>query len=137
MRMIFNLVSASAIGLAVAASGASANTGLQNESDINAGLFAVAVADKIRRSCDDISARIFKARSYVNGLKDMASDRGYSDAEIEHYVSDKAEKAKMRARRDAYFASKGASKEDPASLCRLGQDEIAKKSQIGALLKAK
>ncbi|WP_272007182.1 DUF5333 domain-containing protein [Roseovarius sp. ZX-A-9] len=110
---------------------------LREEQDINAGLLAIAVADKIRRSCDEISGRLWTARSYLNGLKKMAAERGYTDSEIDAYVSDSDNKAEMRKLRNAYFHSKGASNLDHASLCKLGRTEIAAQTQIGAFLKAK
>lgn len=116
---------------------ASVNSGLPAEKDINNGLLVVAVADKIRRECKSISARFFTARAYLTDLKDMAEKRGYSEAEIDAYIENDQEKAKMRAKRNAYFKARGASNLDPASLCTLGQDEIRKQSQIGLLLKTK
>lgn len=123
-----------ALGLGLPAQAAS---GLAGEKDINNGLLAAAVAEKIQRECDSIGGRLIRARSYANALKAKARDRGYSDAEIESYVRDDAEKAKMRAKRNAYFKSKGASNLDPDSLCVLGKAEIAAGSQIGQLLRAK
>lgn len=123
--------------LAAAAAQAGSKHELAAEADINAGLFVVAVADKIRRECGRISARFFRARSYMIQLKEMAADRGYSEEEIDTYLDDRAEKQKMRARRNAYFERHGVSNLDPESLCRLGRAEIEKKSQIGWLLKAK
>lgn len=116
---------------------ASVNSGLPAEKDINNGLLVVAVADKIRRECNSISARFFTARAYLTNLKDLAEKRGYSEAEIDAYIENDQEKAKMRAKRNAYFKARGASNLDPASLCALGQDEIRKQSQIGLLLKTK
>ncbi|QYX55620.1 DUF5333 domain-containing protein [Roseovarius sp. SCSIO 43702] len=115
----------------------SAKAGLQNEKDINAGLLAVAAADKIRRECDSIGGRFFTARAYANQLKAMAKERGYTDAEIDAYVNSKANQRAMRERRNAYFKSKGASNLDAQSLCVLGRAEMSKKSAIGVLLKAK
>ncbi|HKL55795.1 MAG: DUF5333 domain-containing protein [Roseovarius sp.] len=112
-------------------------TGLPGETDINAGLLMVAVADKIRRECSDISARFFTARSYIGSLKDMAAERGYSEAEIDAYINDDIEKARMREKRNKYFEARGASNLDPASLCTLGRAEIQMQSQIGLLLRAK
>lgn len=125
--------------LTTSAALAQANTlpGLQQEEDINRGLLVVAVADKIRRECDSIGGRLFTARSYANALKDMASERGYSDDEIDAYINDKQNKAAMRERRNAYYEKHGASNLDPNSLCVLGRSEINKNSQIGRLLKAK
>lgn len=137
MRLISTL--ALSVALSTSAALAQANTlpGLDKEKDINSGLLIVAVADKIRRECDSIGGRLFTARSYANALKNMASDRGYSDDEIDAYINDKQNKAAMRERRNAYYKKYGASNLDPDSLCVLGYAEIKKKSQIGMLLKAK
>lgn len=114
-----------------------ARAGLRDEGDITAGLLAIAAADKIRRSCDEVTGRLWVARTYLNGLKDIAAARGYSDAEIDSYVNSSANKAEMRKMRNAYFKSKGASNLDHASLCRLAREEIAAKTQIGAFLRVK
>ncbi len=130
-------VSSIVISAVIVMSAGTAQAGLEDEKDINQGLLVIAAADKIRRACDSIGGRLFRAQSYANSLKDLAADRGYSDDEIDAYVNDKQEKAKMRERRNAYFESKGASNLDAQSLCVLGQDEIARGTQIGQLLKAK
>ena len=111
--------------------------GLAEEADINAALVEIAAADKIRRECDTIGGRMFKAQRFANDLKDVARARGYSDAEIDAYLDSKTERAKVRQLSNVYFESHGASNLDPASLCVLGHAEIARKSRIGHLLKAK
>ncbi|MEM8774919.1 MAG: DUF5333 domain-containing protein [Pseudomonadota bacterium] len=123
--------------VAVFVSGAPAQAGLDQETDINNGLFVIAIADKIRRACDQIGARIFVARSYINDLKQKATDRGYTDDEIEAHIEDKEKRAKMRAWRNSYFESKGASNLDPESLCVLGRSEIASNTAVGRLLRLK
>lgn len=133
MRLILTTL----IALSLGGTAGAARADLAGERDINAGLLAVAAADKIRRECGDISGRFWAARSYANQLKGMAKKRGYSDAQIDAYINNDAEKAKMRERRNAYFKSKGASNLDPASLCRLGRDEIETQSRIGSFLRAK
>lgn len=128
-------VSLAALGFLIAATPGWA--GLADETDINEALVAIAAADKIRRECDTIGGRMFKAQSFANDLKDVARARGYSDAEIDAYLDSRDERAKVRAQRNVYFESHGASNLDPASLCVLGHAEIARKSRIGHLLKAK
>lgn len=110
---------------------------LAQEDDINAGLFNVAVAQKIRKQCDEITPRYFTALGYLQSLKTMALKRGYSEAEIDRYINDDAEKNRMDARRNAYIRASGAQPDDAASMCRLGRQEIARQSQIGQLLKAR
>ena len=136
MRKISTLVLSAALSLSMIAP-ANAASGLPAEKEINDGLLIAAVAEKIQRECGSIGGRLMKGRAYLNGLKDQANARGYSDAEIEAYINDDLEKAKMRERRNAYFKRNGASNLDPDSLCVLGHKEIARKSQIGILLRAK
>lgn len=131
------LIHSIALSLALATAANASQGGLAGEKDINNGLLIIAAADKIRRACDTIGARFFVARSYIGQLKDMAQERGYSDEEIDAYINDDEEKAKMRDRRNAYFKSRGASNLDHQSLCVLGRDEIARGSGIGKLLRAK
>lgn len=135
MRIVSTMILTAALTLAALPS--LARPGLPNETEINNGLLIAAVVEKIQRECDTLGARFLKGRAYLTSLKEMASDRGYSDAEIEAYINDDAEKARMRQRRNDYFKKHGASNLDPDSLCVLGHAEIARKSQIGLLLRAK
>ena len=131
------LMTSALLSLALTTSAGMAQAGLSNETDINDGLLVLAVADKIRRECNAIGGRLFTARSYASQLRELATDRGYSEAQVDAYINSKLETAKMRERRNAYFASKGASNLDPDSLCVLGRDEIARGTQVGKLLKAR
>ena len=115
---------------------ASAKSGLYQEKDINDRLLVIAVGDKIRRACGDISTRYIAARAYANGTMDLAKSRGYSEVEINRYIEDKANKAEMRERRNRYFEANGATNLNAESLCALGHAEIEKNSQIGVLLRA-
>lgn len=124
------------LGLVLGVPAAAAGS-LAQETDINQRLMEMSVADEIRKRCDSISARMFRGFALMNELKAAAVARGYSEGEIEAYVTDKEEKRKMRARADAYIRAHGAEPNDGPSLCVLGRDEIAKQSRIGALLKAR
>jgi len=116
---------------------AQAFAGLADEADINAGLLAVGIADEIRKKCDSISGRMIKGQFYLLEMANLAKSRGYSSAEIKAYVKSDTEKAKVRAKGEAYLKSKGVDPSDPKSYCKVGYAEIASKSQIGAFLKAK
>lgn len=125
------------VGIAAPASSASARPLLRDVDEINDGLFAVAIAREIKDYCPDISARYFRAFNLLADLKREARKLGYSDDEIKAYVENDEEKARMRARGEAYLAENGVSYDDPQSFCALGREEIKKSSQIGALLRAK
>lgn len=135
-RAISALVLAGGVAAALGGAMAEART-LAQEADINQRLMEMSVADEIRKRCDSISARLFAGLSLMRELKAEAMARGYSEAEIEAYVTDKEEKRKMRARADAYIRAHGAAPNDGPSLCVLGRDEIAKQSRIGALLRVR
>ncbi len=116
---------------------ASAKSGLAQEAEINDKLFVFALANEIRKSCDSISPRMLRALSFRNTLYSKARAKGYSTAEIDAYIDDKNEQAKMKARGNAYLAQFGASLEDKSSLCAVGRSEIRKRSPIGYLLRVK
>ncbi|MCW9044296.1 MAG: DUF5333 domain-containing protein [Pseudopelagicola sp.] len=119
------------------ASSAAARPHLRDVTEINDGLFAVAIAREIKDHCPDITARYFRAFNFLANLKRKARDLGYTNDEIDAYVENDEEKARMRARGEAYLAAKDVSYDDPQSFCALGREEIKKSSQIGVLLRAK
>lgn len=122
--------------LALSMTGAAAQArSLADEADINASLMAIGIADEIRNTCDDIRPRMFRALSTLSALRSKARERGYSSAEIEDYVTSKAEKKKMRVRAEAFLMAAGIDPKDPEQLCAYGRAEIDRKSQIGVLLK--
>ncbi|KZY05689.1 MULTISPECIES: DUF5333 domain-containing protein [unclassified Sulfitobacter] len=126
-----------AVGLALLAAPVAAKPPLRDVPAIDDALLDLGIADRIRKNCPDISARMLTAIGYLYGLKDKARDLGYSDAEIEAYVDSDAEKARMKARGAAFFKARGVDTSDPQSYCALGRAEIQKSSRIGSLLKAK
>ncbi len=137
MRKIVIMTTALTLGAVLASGTAMAKPSLRDVAGIEDGLFAVSVADKIRRECDTISGRFIKARSVLLGLYETAREQGYSDDEIDAYVNAKSEKNRMRAKRDKYLAGQGVVKSDPTTYCAAGRAEIRKSSQIGALLRAR
>ncbi len=129
-----------ALGLAAGPALATADGGkppLREVREIDDGLLAVGIADEIRKECDDISARMFRALGYISSLERRARELGYTEDEIEDYVTSKEEKKRMRARGEAWLEAQGVNQSEPGALCALGRREIAKGSQIGALLKVK
>lgn len=110
---------------------------LRSVAQIDDGLMAVALADEIRKNCDDIAARMVRAYFYINSLEQKAQNLGYSRDEIKRHVKSPEEKARMREKAQNYVRAQGLNPANTADLCTLGRQEIAKGSQIGALLKVK
>jgi hypothetical protein len=121
--------------LAAAPAVVEAKPPLRDVAEIDDSLMAIAIADEIRKTCDDISARMIRALSTINGLKSRARELGYSDAEIENYVTSKSEKRRMRAKATAYLQAQGVADRSPESLCRFGAAQIKSGTEIGRLLR--
>lgn len=130
MRLILSAVLAIAVATPVLA-----KPPLRDVAEIDDGLMAIAIADEIRKSCDDISARMVRAMSTIRSLKKRAEALGYSDEEIDDYVTSKAEKKRMRAKATAYLSSRGVEASDTKALCRFGKTEISRETDIGRLLR--
>ncbi len=130
------LLAASAV-FAVTGSAAQAKAPMSDVPEIENVLYAAAVAYEISEICDHISARRMKALGDAWKLRSIANDLGYSDSEIKEYIESDAQKARMRAKGEAYLKSKGAIYGQPETFCAVGRAEIAKSSAIGALLRAK
>jgi hypothetical protein len=124
-------------GISLLAAPAGAKPPLRDVPAIDDALLDLGIADRIRKKCPTISARMLRAVNYVWDLKAQARALGYSEAEIEAYVDSDAEKDRMRSRGAAFFKAKGVDTSDPESYCALGRAEIQKSSRIGSLLKAK
>lgn len=124
-------------GLSLMAAPLSAKPPLRDVPEIDDALLDLGIADRIRKECPDISARMIRAITFVRGLEKKALGLGYSKAEIEAYTDSDAEKTRMRARGADFFEAKGVDTSDPQSYCALGNAEIQKGSRIGSLLRAK
>lgn len=129
------------VGLLLAAAvpgvSASARPALSEVPEIENTLFAVAVADAVRDRCEGIDARLVKAYGVLWSIRARANELGYSDEEIRAYVDSDREKARMRAKGEAFLAQRGVSLDKTETLCAFGREEIARNSAIGALLKAR
>lgn len=124
-----------ALILTFTAAGVSARPALSDVQEIDDGLLAVGLADRIRKECPSIEARMLRAYTVIYGLVDQAMALGYSREEIDAYRKSKAQKARLRARGEVWLASRGVQSGTQDEFCALGRDEIKKNSQIGALLK--
>ena len=111
--------------------------GLRDHRQINDGLTTIAIADMIRKKCPSISARMLRAYNYMRGLKQIANQEGYSDTEIEAFVTDKQEKARVEGAARAWLQSQGVALSSPNSYCVAGHAEIDRNSKIGVLLRSK
>ncbi|EEB83479.1 conserved hypothetical protein [Roseobacter sp. GAI101] len=125
------------ISLGMLATPVAAKPPLRDVAAVDDALLDLGLADRIRKECPDISARMFRAIGYLNDIQNTAKSLGYSDAEIDAYRKSDAEKSRMKKRGAAYLKANGVDTSDPQSYCALGRAEIQKSSRIGSLLRAK
>lgn len=94
------------------------------------------IGDAIDDNCPLIEARTLRALGELNKLRDYALEVGYSADEIRGLVKSKEEKAKGKALAAEWLKERGAEPGNPDAYCRIGEEEIAKESLIGYLLRS-
>ena len=120
-----------------AATSAAALQPLHQDTRVLNGFYVIGFADEIRKRCDTIEPRVFRAIGYLRSLERYALNAGYTSEDIDDLQENKAEKKKLKARIRADLAKRGATPETPEGYCTVGREEIAKGSAAGRLLKAK
>lgn len=113
----------------------SAKPHLREVAEIDDHIMSIAIADEIRKRCDGINARMIKALSVLHKLKRRAKQLGYSDDEIDDYVTSKAEKRRMRGKAEAWLAARDVDGNVTSELCMFGKDQIKAGGQVGELLR--
>lgn len=131
------MAAALAATLTLTAMPAAALEPLSQERYVNDRLIAARIADRIRRECPTIDARMIYAWSQARALKKYARGKGYSDAQIDAFLDSRTDKDRIYGVAEDYMARNGVTKGDAESYCRLGRDEIARKTVTGSLLSAK
>ena len=122
------------VGILAAAASASALEAISENRYVTDRLVAARVADRIRKTCPMIGARIFRAFQQAYALKGWAEGQGYSSAEIDRFLKDRTEKRKIYDRAEEYLAARGATSGNVDGFCALGMQEIAAKSIVGSLI---
>lgn len=108
----------------------------KNPTVIN-GFYAIGLADEVRKNCETIDPRMFRAYNYLRSLARFAQKEGYTDEQIKELTDNKAEKERLRKIIRADLAKRGASPNSPEGYCTVGREEIAKGSAAGRLLRTK
>jgi hypothetical protein len=94
------------------------------------------IGDAIDDNCRTIEARKLRALNELTKLRDYALQQGYSAKEIRDFVTSKEEKAKGKAMAAEILKERGAEPGNPDAYCAIGEEEIAKDSLIGQLLRS-
>lgn len=110
---------------------------LSQEGHVNDSLVQARVADMLRRGCPDLNARMVRAFSEARKLKRYALDQGYSAAQIDAFLDSRDERRRIYAEADRYMVANGVVNGRPETFCRLGRQEIDRRTIAGSLLVAR
>ncbi|MEO8244558.1 MAG: DUF5333 domain-containing protein [bacterium] len=109
---------------------------LQDEAHINEQLVAAAAGDILRQTCPSLSARYFVVWSKLTELENYARSKGYTEHDVDLFLKDKSQKARIKATAKEYLANAGVVRGDVESYCAAGRQEIAKETLVGSLLRS-
>jgi hypothetical protein len=109
---------------------------INEEPTINNTLLQGFIGDAIDDNCDTIEARKLRALGELNKLRDYALAQGYTSAEVRAFVTNKEEKARGKALAAEWLKERGAEPGKSEVYCKIGEEEIAKNSLIGYLLRS-
>ena len=119
----------------LAAMPAVAQTPLKDVAHIRDGIISVGMAYELSEKCGDLSARTIRGINFLYSLKSHAEGLGYTDAQIDAYINDEAEKDRLEAIARQQLADLGVVEGDEATYCAVGRDQIAQGTDVGALLR--
>jgi hypothetical protein len=94
------------------------------------------IGDAIDDNCPTIEARKLRALNELNKLRDYALEQGYTSQQVRDFVTSKEEKARGKALAAEILKERGAEPGNEAAYCAIGEEEIAKDSLIGQLLRS-
>ena len=132
MMILKNTLSAAVLG-AVMATSATANPG--DVTRVTEGIIAAGMAAELDDNCGDVSVRMLRGLSFLQGLKSALRDEGYSNAEIDAWIDDDGEKDRLEAIARQRLSDLGVRTNDLASYCTVARGQIDQDTQIGRLLR--
>lgn len=122
-------------GLGISATAALAIPPLREVTQVREGLITAGMAIELGDNCDDVSVRLIRGLNYLSSLKSQARDLGYSDDQIESYVDDRAEKARLEEIARARLAELGVVAGQGETYCTVAKAQISQDTAVGRLLR--
>ena len=124
-----------ALTVSLAAGTAQAQSYPGDVTEVTEGLIAVGMAVELSDKCDGVSARRLRGINLLFGLKNTLQSAGFSDAQIDAYIDDRAEKDRLEGIARGRLADLGVNTSDPASYCAVARAQMAQGTQVGQLLR--
>ncbi len=114
---------------------AAANPPLKDVEYVREGLITAGMAIEIGDKCDSLSVRLIRGYNFLGDLKSHARGLGYTSAEIDAYVDDKVEKARLEGIARQRLADLGTVAGNADSYCTVGRAQIAAGTPLGRLIR--
>lgn len=108
---------------------------LREDETIHQGLTVISIGRLIRNHCPTLDAKRLQSFAFAQRLVNRGHALGFSRAQMEAYVDSDTDRDRYRAIANTYLSQRGASVNEPESVCQLGRDEISSGSAIGRLLR--
>ncbi|MBS9716701.1 DUF5333 domain-containing protein [Pseudohalocynthiibacter aestuariivivens] len=115
--------------LSVQAAALRENEGVTNR------LVLAGIVKEIYKKCPTISVRKLRGFMYLRSIYNYAVDQGFSHEEIEAYVENEEEEARLLVHVNTWLSNRGAVEGNPESYCAIGKAEIDAESPIGKFLR--
>ena len=131
-----NMLRTTLIALTLAATPALALVPINENPEIHDKLLQGFIGDAIADNCPTMKARTLKALGELNNLRDYALKQGYESGVVREFVTSKTEKAKFKVEAAEWLKAKGAEPGKPDAYCKIGEEEIAKGTLAGSLLRS-
>jgi hypothetical protein len=113
----------------------SAQTALKDVAHVREGIIAIGMAVEISDKCGSISPRTLQGINTLRGLQKHARDLGYSQAQIDAYVDDRAEKRRLEGIARERLADMGVVAGQESTYCAVGRAQISAGTAVGRLLR--
>ena len=136
-RLVLGALAITGLALAATIGAARADQyeALRSDAQVENGVLIVAIGDIIRDNCPNIEDRRGRSIPFLIGLVQRAQSLGYSRSEVEAYVDDADERARVEARARQWMVQQGADLGSPETICAVARDEISAQSAIGRLIR--
>ena len=115
---------------------AQVNDTLRNTPEIYNGLFTAALIKHVVDTCPAVSppGRLTRVSHFLS-LYNRARSLGFSRAQIEAFVEDKQEQARMRGIVESHLQREGVEPDSETSVCAYARAQIAERSALGRQLR--
>lgn len=133
MKTLKTLTLAAVTGLGLMATTAAANPA--NVERVTEGLIAAGMAIELDDQCGDVRVRMLRGLNFLQGLKSHLSDLGYSNAEIDAFIDNDAEKDRLEGIARQRLSALGVVEGNGASYCTVARGQIDQGTQVGRLLR--